>query len=232
MLYNPPLWLQGKQKIKKHNEQKVKMESCVCLSLHLSWPVLLCLHRDICVCLFSTSARIFIFVFVFPLPVLCVSLSSPNKLLNPPMELEASPFWCLLLFALVLCEIYSFSSLPLAAPTLLIFRPLCTLVKCATSATLFCPSLGTLARAGQWILMSSLRAHSVKARRWNFRILQLDYSWRSDTLTSSRSESSSLPLPSFSFLSATQVKDSDNCQVVEKIIRQFFDGGKSLILFR
>lgn len=149
------------------------------------------------------------------LHVLCVSLSNRNK---PFASLSPSGychFWCLLFFAFILSENWSLSSpsLPSSSAN---FRPLSPLVKSVTSATLFCPSLGTLASAGQWILMSSLRTHSVKARRRDVYVLRLHCRSQSDTLTSAFSPLS-LPFSS----SATQVKDWDNCQVAQKIIRQF-----------
>lgn len=122
-----------------------------------------CIHKGICVgfCFFSTGLCVFISALMFPLHVLCVSLSTRNKLLKPLQASRLCPFG--VCFSLRSLSLFFFF-LPLNLPPLInsahflciahflphssqpAFSPL---VKCAPSVTLFCSSLGTLARAGQ-----------------------------------------------------------------------------------
>lgn len=152
--------LQGEQENAKRIEGEVRKAVFVC---HCTQLVMSCIHKGICVgfCLFSIGLCVFISALMFPLHVLCVSLSSRNKLPKPPQASRLCPFGvCFSLRSLS----PSFFFLPLNLPPLINsphflciahFLPrssqpaLSPLVKCATSATLFCSSPGTLARAGQ-----------------------------------------------------------------------------------
>lgn len=142
----------GKARKSTRNKRR-GLKSCIYLSLCSSCHVTLCIHKCVCVCLFSTGPCVFIFVVMYPLHVLCVSLSSLNKLPNPQQAPRLCPFgvcFSLLSFCLKPALSYHPRSLPRHhsfSPSLSL--PLSPLVKCATSATLFCPSLGTLAGAGQ-----------------------------------------------------------------------------------
>ena len=143
--------------------------SCICLPLHSSCHITLCMHRVyvcvcvcVCVCLFVLHSRVCVFISALmfpPLHVLCVSLSSCNKLPHPSTSPEALPFRCffsLLSFCLkpalsyhrparsIAHSLRRSPPRPPSPPGLPLPR-----VKCATSATLSRPSLGTLARAGR-----------------------------------------------------------------------------------
>lgn len=168
---------------------------------------------------------------MFPLHVLCVSLSSRNKLPNPPQAPRLCPFGvCFSLLSFCWKPALSYDPRSLSqhrsfSPSL--SPPLSLLVKCATSATLFCPSLGTLARAGQWILMSSFRAHSVKARHRDLWIPRLHWHSQSDTLTGPHLVFSPLPSLSLPLRSRTEIIAKSQ----RRLSGRFVDGGKSSPVF-
>lgn len=148
---------------------------------------------------YSACTRGYVYTFVCSLQA-CLSLSlrlcflcmfnvfhfqAVINSLNP----YRPPGFALLVFA-CLCSHFVWNLLYLSHPPPSLHRfphslslPLSRPVKCATSATLFCPSLGTLAQAGQWILMSSFRAHTVKARHKDLWIPLLYRLSHLDTLT-------------------------------------------------
>lgn len=71
-----------------------------------------CIHKGICVgfCFFSTGLCVFISALMFPLHVLCVSLSTRNKLLKPLQASRLCPFG--VCFSLRSLSLFFFSSPP------------------------------------------------------------------------------------------------------------------------
>lgn len=184
------------------------------LSLFVIALIAPCIHKGVCVyivflCMFCE----FHFHSVINSPSFCrpqrfaLLVFAPlcsHFVLNPQTHIILTHFLCFTHF-------FSPPSLPF--------------VKSATSATLFRPSQGTLARAGQWILMSALRARSVKARRRDPCIPWLRRSSQTDMMTCPRPMFSLSPFP-FSLLTLGSRTD-----VIAKSLRRlsgsFVDGGKS-----
>lgn len=187
----------------------------------------------VCVCTFICSLQGCMSLFL-RLRFLCMFYVLHFQVVINSLTPTRPQSFALLLFA-SLCShfVWNLRSLIISAHFLSIAHslphsphlPLPLLVKCATSATLFCPSLGTLARAGQWILMSSFGAHSVKAKHRDLWIPRLHWHSQSNTLTCCITHILCSPL------SPSQVKDCDNCQVTEKIIRQICWWGQKFTCF-
>lgn len=115
--------LKGESKKTYITNRRRDRRSFICLSLHSCCRVILCMHVGVYVFAFSPWAcwslslhlcSLCMF-YVFYFQVVINSLT--------PYRPEALPFWCLLLFALILSETCTLLSSPLTSSALLILSP-------------------------------------------------------------------------------------------------------------